>query len=81
VKRWVKTIGAFFYMVLTIFCLVMVAFVVFVIAGCAVASCYRAFDLLSKGEITKGLFEVVSFFLFGSALIRAFQSSKWKAVD
>lgn len=61
--------------------MVMVAFVVFVLAGCTVASGYRAFDLLSKGEIRKGLFEVFSFVLFGSGFIRAFQPSKWKAGD
>jgi hypothetical protein len=54
---------------------------VLVQCGCTVASGNRAFDLLSKGEIRKGLFEVFSFFLFGSGFIRAFQPSKWKAVD
>jgi hypothetical protein len=68
-------------MVLTIFCMVMMAFIVVVIAGCTVAAGYRAFDLLSKGEITKGLFEGASFCLFGFALIRAFQPSKWEQVD
>jgi hypothetical protein len=60
---------------------VMVAVVVFVLAGCIVASGYRAFDLLSKGEIKKGLFEGASFCLFGFALIRAFQPSKWEQAD
>jgi hypothetical protein len=81
VKRWVKMIGAFFYMVLTIFCMAMMALIVVVIAGCTVASGNRAFDLLSKGEITKGLFEGASFCLFGFALIRAFRPSKWEQVD
>jgi hypothetical protein len=81
VKRWVRTIGNFFYMVLAFFCMLMVAFIVVVIAGSTVATGYRAFDLLSKGEITKGLFEGASFCLFGFALIRAFQPSKWKQVD
>ena len=75
-KRWVKTIGTFFYMVLTIFFMVMAACIVVLIAGCTVATGYRTFDLLSKGEITKGLFEGVSFCLFGFALIRAFQIKK-----
>jgi hypothetical protein len=57
-----KTVGNSLYMLLTIFCMVMVALVIFVLAGCTVASGYRAFDLLSKGEIRKGLFEVFSFF-------------------
>jgi hypothetical protein len=78
-KRWVKAIGNFFYMLLTIFMMVMVALVVFVLAGFAVESGYRAFDLLSKGEIAKGLFEAFSAFLFGSGFIRAFQPSKWTA--
>jgi hypothetical protein len=76
-----KTVGNFFFMVLAIFCMVMVALVVFVLAGCTVASGYRAFDLLSKGEISKGLFEVFSFFLFGSGFVRAFQPSKWDQAD
>jgi hypothetical protein len=77
VKRLVKAIGAFFYMLLKIIMMVMVALVVFIMAGSAVASGYRAFDLLSKGEITKGLFEAFSSFLFGFGSIRAFQPSKW----
>jgi hypothetical protein len=81
VKWWVKTIGECFYIVLAIFCMVMMAFIVVVIAGCTVASGYRAFDLLSNGEITKGLFEGASFCLFGFALIRVFQQSKWEQVD
>jgi hypothetical protein len=60
--------------------MMLVAFVV-VIAGCTVATGYRVFDLLSKGEITKGPFEGFSFCLFGFALIRAFQPSKWNTVD
>jgi hypothetical protein len=76
-----KTIDTFFYMLLTIFCVVMLAFVVVVIAGCTAATGYRAFDLLSKGEITKGLFEGARFCLFGFLLIRLFQPSKWKQAD
>jgi hypothetical protein len=77
VKRLVKAVGNFFYMLLTILMIVMFALVVFILGGSAVASGYRAFDLLSKGEIAKGLFEAFSAFLFGSGFIRAFQPSKW----
>jgi hypothetical protein len=77
VKWLAKIIGRFFYMLLTIFMMVMFALVVFIMAGSAVACGYRAFELLSTGEITKGLFQAFSSFLFGFGSIRAFQPSKW----
>jgi hypothetical protein len=64
-----------FFMLLTIFMMVMFALVVFVMAGFAVDSGYRAFDLLSKGEIAKGLFQAFSAFLFGFGTIRASNSN------
>jgi hypothetical protein len=63
------------------FFMVMASCIVVLIAACTVATGYRTFDSLSKGEIMKGIYVGAGFCLFGLALVRAFQPSKWEQVD